>query len=316
MLNIIPNILKSFLGDYKDHNESSGQMSFNCPACAEEKGMSDGDGKYKLAVNYKKGIFKCWVCAYENNMYGKLSRLIVRFGNKKLLREYLLLKPEDDYDKSKLVPTKVTLPKGFKKLSESSISDYKYKDAYNYLVNRGFTDDMIEYYNIGYTVLDKYKFRVIIPSYDEVGELNFFVGRAWDNWVRYKYLNPDAEKQLIIFNEDKINWDATLYLVEGVFDHIVIPNSIPLLGKTISEKLRGLLYKNTKADIVILLDDDAQEDAIRLYKSLNIGDLYNRVKMCTPPPNHDPSSIFEKWGSDGIVRLLKTSRRLLESKIY
>ena len=121
---------------------------------------------------------------------------------------------------------------------------------------------------------------------------------------------------MIIFNEDKINWDATLYLVEGVFDHIVIPNSIPLLGKTISEKLRGLLYKNTKADIVILLDDDAQEDAIRLYKSLNIGDLYNRVKMCTPPPNHDPSSIFEKWGSDGIVRLLKTSRRLLESKIY
>jgi hypothetical protein len=46
---------------------------------------------------------------------------------------------------------------------------------------------------------------------------------------KLKYINPKAEKQEIIFNIGKLNLDATIYLVEGVTDHIVTPNSIPLL---------------------------------------------------------------------------------------
>jgi hypothetical protein len=68
---------------------------------------------------------------------------------------------------------------------------------------------------------------------------------------KLKYINPKAEKQEIIFNIGKLNLDATIYLVEGVTDHIVTPNSIPLLGKVISSD--KLLHDKAQGLIVILL---------------------------------------------------------------
>lgn len=316
---ILLELFQRFLGEYRNHSESSGQVSFNCPACAEDKGLINGDGKYKLAVNYNKGIFKCWVCKFQNHMHGTLPNLIKRYGNNEILKEYRRLKPDNDYsvNQQDAIPTIITPPKGFKKISEINQYYPKYWMAYNYLTKeRGLTDEIINSHNIGYTLEGLYRNRIIIPSYDEFGDWNFFVARSWDRKVTPKYLNPDAEKSLIVFNENKINWDATIYLVEGGFDHVVIPNSIPLLGKFISPKLISLLYTNARADIVILLDGDAYPDAILLYKELNFGILYNRIKVCVPPPTYDPSGIYEKLGYNGIVKLLKNTKQLEENLIY
>jgi hypothetical protein len=303
---MIANIFKQFLGDPAEHNEETGQMSFDCPSCAEH---GKGHGKHKLAVNYHKNIFRCWVCGFENNMHGKIPYLIKRYGNKRILKEYFLVRPDSKFKKEReLIPTKIDLPKGFVKLTPDNSNHFKFDSAYKYLKARGITDEIIDYYNIGYTVVGKYHDRIILPSYDEFGDVNYFVARAWDKWKKPKYLNPEAEKQLVVFNENKINWDATIYLVEGAFDHIVIPNSIPLLGKNLSEKLKQLLYHNSRANIVIVLDEDAYDDAIRLYKDLNSGRLYNRIKLCTPP--------FERLGNNGIVKLLRNSYRIPESKLY
>ena len=57
-----------------------------------------------------------------------------------------------------------------------------------------------------------------------------------------KYLNPITSKEDIIFNEDKIDWNKNLFLVEGVFDSLFIPNSIPMLGKVMSDKLWEAIY--------------------------------------------------------------------------
>lgn len=311
---MIVSVFKQFLGDPAEHNEDSGQMSFDCPACAE---MGKGKGKHKLAVNYKKNIFRCWVCGLENNMHGKIPYLIKRFGNKRILKEYFLIRPEDDYKPSiEDTPTDVSLPEGFIPLTSENSKKYKFEVAYNYLKKRGITDEMIAYYNIGYTITGQYHDRIIIPSYDEYGDINFFVGRAWDKWKLPKYLNPKALKNLIIFNENKINWDSTIFLVEGAFDHIVIPNSIAILGKTISDKLRYMLYTKAKANIVIVLDNDAYKDAIKIYRELNSGKLYNRIMICEVPYGHDPSSVFEKLGSNGIVKLLRNSKKLTEKELY
>ena len=43
--------------------------------------------------------------------------------------------------------------------------------------------------------------------------------------------NPEAQKEIIIFNEHLIDWNEPIYIVEGAFDSIFIPNSIPMLGK-------------------------------------------------------------------------------------
>ena len=315
---MIVKVLESFLGDHKKHNEDKGQASFDCIACAADKMLQGGDGKGKLEVNYKKGVFKCWVCSHKNNMHGPIEKLIKRYGTKLNLRDYNLLKPDSNYESSSYVEKQiqVALPKEFIPLTKNHSYEPKFYFANKYISERGITDDLIKEFNIGYAHEGKFKNRVIIPSYDEYGDVNFFIARSFSNWTKPKYLNPEAEKQYIIFNYNKINFDSTIYLVEGVFDHIVTPNSIPLLGKILSHKLKHILIEKSKADIVILLDDDAYEDAISIYKELDFGDLSGRIKICKPPKGHDSSSIHQRLGKKGIVKLLKSARKLEVEEIY
>lgn len=318
-MQLIVNILESFLGEHRRHTESSSQIAFDCPSCMEAKGLYSSDGKGNLEINYDQGVFKCWACCDTHNMKGSIPRLIKRYGTSKNLRDYLILKPDVDYkkgfDQQHEVIT-LELPESFKLLSKPIKNDWRYDNSIKYVKNRGITDEIIQSYNIGYTTGGKYFNRVIIPSYDKNGQLNYFIARSFDKKVKPKYLNPDAEKQLIIFNEEKINWDATIYLVEGSFDHIVIPNSIPLLGKCISDVLKSMIYNNAKGLVVIILDDDAYDDAVRLYRELNFGDLCNRIKICKLPYKYDPSKIFEKLGNKGIIKLLRNARKLKDSELY
>ncbi len=309
---LVVNILSSFLGEHRKHNEDTGQIAFDCPACSADKGLPEGDGKGNLEVNYERGMFKCWACQETNNMHGPVTKLLKKYGTPKNLRDYLLVKPDSEQflgkEKKKII---LTLPESYKKLSKCNGTEYKYQQAISYLRERGITDEIIEKYDIGFTNRGKFFNRIIIPSYDSDGELNYFIARWFPNeYTKLKYLNPDVEKQEIVFNEGKINWDATIYLVEGATDHIVTPNSIPLLGKYLPEKLLDLLQEKAKAYVVIVMDDDAYEDTVRLYHEINFGELRGKVKVVKCPTGYDPSKVFEKFGAKGIVKLLKSAYKL------
>jgi hypothetical protein len=309
----IVGILESFLGGHKHHNEGTGQVSFDCPACSMEKGMYSGDGKGNLEVNYHLDVFRCWVCKDYNEMHGSITRLIKRYGTPKNLKDYRLFKPES-FDWADRRNLDVKLPETYKRLTDSSSRDYKYDLAMYYLKSRGITDDIIKKYDIGWTTGGKYFNRIIFPYYDHTGKLIYWVGRWFEKRKnKMKYMNPeDTNKDEFIFNEPKINWDSTIYLVEGVTDHIVVPNSIPLLGKYVNDVLKEKLYNNAGADIVILLDADALKDALNIYDSLNFGNLKGRVKLCIPPGDEDPSSINEKLGKQGIIKLIANRTGTLE----
>lgn len=320
MTTLLVNILESFLGEHRKHNEDTGQIAFDCPVCSSEMGLMDGDGKGNLEVNYIRGIFKCWACSDNNYMHGSVIKLLKKFGTPKNLRDYLLVKPDADSiirkDHIKII---VTLPKGYKELTNCTYKDFKYNEAISYLKSRGITDYMIKEFKIGYTMEDDFFGRIIIPSYDSEGELNYFIARWFlKKKNKLKYLNPEAEKQEIVFNELKINWDATVYLVEGATDHIVTPNSTPLLGKVLSPKLFELIYNNAKANVVIVLDgeDAAYKDAVSIYRQLNFGDLRDRVRIVRPPVDEDLSKINELRGYKGIINILRTARKLKDSELY
>ena len=309
----ISSILESFLGDCRKHNEATGQISFDCPACSSDKGMPEGDGKGNLEINYNKDVFKCWVCKDNNNMSGSITKLIRKYGNSKNLKDYKIFKPEAFINDEEKKHTILALPEGFKLLKDCTARDFKYNTAIKYLKERGITSDIIEDFNIGYTTKGHYFNRIIIPSYDDNGFLNYFIARWFErNKTKLKYLNPDVEKQSIIFNEGRINWDATIYLVEGATDHIVVPNSIPLLGKFVSEMLLEKLYTNAMSNIVVLLDDDALQDAKRIYYQLNFGRLYGKIRICPMPENYDPSLVHQKFGRKGIVKVLGYTRKIEE----
>lgn len=318
MNNLLVSILESFLGDIRKHNEETGQAAFDCPVCSAEKNLPNGDGKGNLEINYNRNVFKCWACPDTNYMHGPVVKLLKKHATPKNLRDYLLVKPDADvianHEREEII---VTLPEGYKKLSECTGKEYNYHSAMNYLKSRGITDWIIKEFNIGFTTKGAFFNRIIIPSYDIEDKLNYFIARWFPkDYNKLKYLNPTAEKQQIIFNENKVNWDSTIYIVEGVTDHIVIPNSIPLLGKIISDKLLEELHDKAQSLIVIVLDGDAYEDAKILYRKLSFGDLLGRIRICVPPEDYDPSKIFERLGNKGIIKLLKSSYKLGPMDFY
>lgn len=273
-------ILEDILGEYRLHNDYKGQISFDCPICSHEiKGLDDGDGKGNLEVNYKRSVYKCWVCAETHDTYGSLYKLLKKYGNAKQLKKYLLLKPEDDGEQPKRNFVQIRLPKEFIPFKDASLGlkmTPHYKQAMNYLQKRNVTDLMIQMYNIGFCYSGHYEHRIIIPSYDSENGLNYFIARSYLNNTKMKYKNPEVDKESLLWNEHLINWDETVYIVEGAFDSIFLPNSIPMLGKFMTQNLFNKLYDNAKK-VVIVLDPDAWEDAFRLYHKLNCGKLMGKL---------------------------------------
>jgi DNA primase len=307
---LVYSLLEEILGDPKHANHDSGQVSFDCPACAEDKGLVNGDGKGNLEVNYKKGVFKCWVCYINNNMHGTIQHLVRRYGDDGQIMRYKLFDVDYEYGYEKDVEDIkliTELPKEFKPFKDGSIYNSEYRDAFNYINGkRKIPKEIIEKFNIGYATEGKYANRIIVPSYNKNNKVNFFTGRHY-GYSKLKYLHPDGDSSEIIFNEYFIDWNATIYLVEGVFDHLMIPNSIPMLGKTLSDKLFESLYYKSMANIVVLLDSDAAYDIKKIYRRLNTGRLRGKIRAIFLPRPFDIGEIYEKQRIPGLIKALKTN---------
>ena len=115
------------------------------------------------------------------------------------------------------------------------------------------------YFKLGAVTKGRYRRRVIIPSFDSSGVLNYYTARGIDTDVIRKYLNPKVKRSEIIFNEINIDWKRELTLVEGPFDLIKSnENATCLLGSSLSEHHE--LFKKIVANrtpVVLALDPDA-----------------------------------------------------------
>ena len=141
-------------------------------------------------------------------------------------------------------------------------------------------------YRIGYCRKGLYHGKIIIPSYDANGSLNYFVARAYYDEDVYKHKNPPTSKDIIGF-ELHINWNLPIILVEGAFDAITIKrNVIPLFGKTISNTLKRRIVEKGVKEIYICLDKDAKKQALETasYFMNNGLDVYF-VDLTSKDPN-------------------------------
>ena len=123
--------------------------------------------------------------------------------------------------------------------------------------------DEVLKYNIGYCEEGLYSGRVIIPSYNEEGELNYFVARSFYEDEKMKYKNPPVSRDVIVF-DNQIDWNEPITLVEGVFDSFSVKrNVIPILGKFIPRTLKAKINEKGVKVINILLDSDAVDDSTK-----------------------------------------------------
>lgn len=326
-------ILISFLGEPKNEISKDTQLQFSCPRCIEEKGIGEKN-KYNLEVNLRLGLFHCWSCGQSHeDMQGSIKKLIRMYGTKDDYRHYKeiiyemkssslykLHFDENDFniEYGSATVKEVELPPNFKKLTTTQYT----KKALKYLLDRGIGWDIINDFHIGFTKYDEnnkqVSSRIVIPSFNKYGELNYWTGRDFTSLdKRQKYFNPKVERKNLIFNEEKINWDCDITLVEGPFDSIVVPNSVPLLGKVLTTdfKLYQELVTKANANINIFLDGDAYEDVKKIYKLLNHNKLYNRIRYIPLTEELDPSLIYQYWGKKGIIHFLRGAKKIKEVEL-
>jgi len=273
-------LLEEVLGDHGLHYPNRGQISFNCPVC------DDGRNKHNLEVNYIDNVYKCWACGDSENTHGALGRIFDKYGNKKQKKLYNVLKPETVVKREKKKKA-LRLPESFTLFKDSSPVYPVRRQALNYLKSRGITYEMIDKFGIGFCDKGDHAGRIIIPSYSTNGELNYYIARSWNPMSRAKYKNPEAEKDKIIFWESLIDWNKDIYLVEGAFDGLFLDNPIPMLGKHMSELLFDTIYQKAKGNVIICLDGDAWNNAVKLYHELNGGELYQKIKILKLPMDQD-----------------------------
>jgi hypothetical protein len=214
-------------------------FSVRCPICDPKD-----PNKRKLAIRVEDDLNHCWTCGWKAHT---LAPLIRKYGSQDHLNRY-----RDEFmpseakgrfsDSSNVEPEKkkLELPKDFRLLTLASLNDPDVKAAWIYLSKRNVTLRDAWFYKLGISNDYRWKRRVIIPSFDAEGSLNYFVGRSVDEFdKRPKYDNPEDDKLPVVFNEININWSDRLVICEGPFDLMKCgENAVPLLGSDLNEQSR------------------------------------------------------------------------------
>ena len=275
--NILLGFIENVLG--KSHKRARENYAFNCPKCNHHKP--------KLEVNLHtdengQNPFECWVCGFK----GRTIKSLLKQLQVPAEQAYEILKYVRKGDEVGYAPTSVVeLPKEFQSLYNASTTSIIANKVRRYLYKRGFTDRDFLKYNIGYCTSGQYTGRIIVPSYGENNQLNFFVARTFED-AYHKYRNPECSKDIIGF-ENLINWSQPIILVEGVFDAIAVKrNAVPILGKSISKSLIKKIVSSTVEDIYIALDRDALKKALQYVEQfLNMGKKVYLVDMQDKDPS-------------------------------
>lgn len=256
-------LVESVLG--KGQSTSKGNYAFKCPFCTHHKNKME----ISLRTTAKRENFwHCWVCGAKGKTILTLFKKI-KAPQDKIAELNILIIPSKKEEN--IIQGAPELPKEFISLSdavENKIAQIEAKHALKFLKKRSITQNDIIKYNIGFCKEGPYAERVIIPSYSELGQLNYFIARSYKDSDR-KYKNPPIAAKEAIGFELYINWDAPIILVEGIFDALTIKrNVIPLFGKVLHDKLMKKLVESSVNRIYIALDADARKDALKQAEKL------------------------------------------------
>ena len=224
-----------------------------CPFCSHYK--------KKLEINVRTQEWHCWIC---NSCGRSIKSLFYKLKVSPSLFDELYKIIGENWTKPADIitwPQTHSLPDEFIPLWKSS-NLLGYGEAMSYLQDRHVSMDDIIRYNIGYCEEGTYRQRVIVPSYNWNGDVNFFAARTYLGGNTYKYMLPPWSKDIIGF-ELFINWEEPITLCEGTFDAIAIRNNaIPLFGTNLPFAVKLAIVINKVKRVNIVLDNDALKQAI------------------------------------------------------
>lgn len=305
-------------------SRNSRNFDVRCPIC-DPKDVT----KKKLSILLPEHRLHCWTCGYRAHT---LAPLIRKYGTTEQLNEYrdkFMTVEERERSRNSCIAInleqkKLELPKDFK-LLVTARNEPDARAAWRYALERGLTDRDMWYFKLGISDEMRWSRRIIVPSFDGQGKLNYFVARAIDKFKRPKYDNPDQDKTPVIFNEINIDWTQRLVICEGVFDLFKCgENAVPLLGSDLNEQsalFSSILVNNTP--VAIALDGDMWETKT-LKAAKKLADYDVDVVLVDTRQFVDPGSASREqfkealdaakqldWASTFLTRLGRVSRTTL-----
>jgi DNA primase len=258
-----------------------------CPICAKQ-----GSSKKKLSIRLDDGRYHCWVCGSKGR---SVIQLIKKYHPSFVdeAKKYFKIKGKGfdlfgEEEATESPEERVEVPENFRLLG--TLLDSKNPDVratIQYCASRGLGLRDLWYYKLGISNEARFSRRVIIPSFDDAGVINFYSGRSIDKVRRMKYLNASIQKTKIIFNEINIDWSKELALVEGPFDLMKCnENSTCLLGSQLSResKLFRQIVRN-QTPVVLALDPDAIQKTHKIAAELSSFGVH--VKLADIPEGKD-----------------------------
>jgi len=241
----------AFFSPFTSHYKPKLEININTTA--------DGENPWHCWISDQKGrsiytLFKR--LNVSKDKFNQLSKLIDRY-------QYYTSHDQSEDKKEEILE----LPSDYKPLWIHKNS-YEYKAAINYVKKRGLSIFDILRYRVGYAESGPYSGRIIIPSYNSDGKLNYFVSRIYRDKDTMKHKNPNVSKDIIGF-ELFVNWKEPLILCEAAFDAIAIKrNVIPLFGKFIQTELKKKIIQEHVKEVYICLDGDALKNSVHISEEL------------------------------------------------
>lgn len=236
------------------------EQLFTCPRC--DKGKEP-----KLYVNSEKGLFNCFRCGFA----GPISRL----------RNYpeIYSQVEDRESLSVFKKLQNNLTRQYKQNSEllKQLKPFreisKEDPQFEYLLSRGWDEDIINCYDILVSDNAHYTDRVFITIDNKDGDTVFYTGRTILPNVSPKYLNSVAKKDFVFLAKTPVDdyYTDNAYICEGIFDAFKLPGGIALLGKTLAKDQHISMFAalRPKKNIFICLDPGTVRETKALAKELD-----------------------------------------------
>ncbi len=299
-VNLLLGVVETVLG--KGKRTSGNNFAFYCPVCNHRKP--------KLEINLGSEDYNCWTCqpaTKGKSLYSLFKKLNVSSDKLKELSLYSKFKTKGETQSNEVIPD-VKLPDDFKQLT-GNVTSIIARHARKYALNRGITEDELYKYNVGYCETGRYANSIIIPSYDKVGQVNYFIARSFEKDPYQKYDAPSIQKTEIIGMEYFVNWSVPVILCEGIFDAIAIKrNVVPLFGKSIPKALMLKLVESQVKTVYLALDKDALKEALTYSEQLiNLGKEVYLIEL----DGKDPSDL----GFENMTKLLQQAKPLTFGEI-
>ena len=265
-----------------------------CPFCH--------NAKYNFEVNLHNKLWHCWVCDSGGRGLTKLFKVLSIDDTAFVLDD---AQDEDFTSERTNDEESISLPED----SVPVLSSVENKNlALAYLYKRKMTDAEIVTWN----VMDSPSmWRAIFPFYDKDGSVSWWCGASYGTRSKMKYMFPKGrglKERAFAFRQGE---DITkVVLVEGIFDALNVWRAgysvLPLWGKFVSDSQMSKLREMNFNEVFVMLDEDAQIDAIRLYDKLKYEFNTKIVKVRSDPDDMSIDEVREAVCSAYVPSLLNS----------